>query len=182
VKLVQVVQCIRHPVVSLDVWWEHKSGELRLDHYPANLCLLIGLICSSLSIILIGPVPNSRLTLMSPDLQILMCICIFIGCLIKLHGVLAHSRYWFPNISLKHCYQLGYNGAPIGAAGLFVYGFYLLEGTQNWLSALGTILTPLLGLGILLQGGVYWLESRRIEKVERYLIGIAKRDKVNGDD
>jgi hypothetical protein len=168
-----------HPIAVLDVWWETKERQ-RLDRNPANLCLLVGLLCASLSIILKGPSPTSRLILMSEDLQIAMCACIFIGCIIKLHGVLARSRFWFPHMSLKHCYQLGYNGAPIGSSGLFVYGFYLLEGTPNWTSALGTVLTPMLGLGLLLQGGVYWLESRRIERAEHQMILFAQSAKGNG--
>jgi hypothetical protein len=174
----RVVATLLHPVAAADIWWRHKTDR-RLDRYPANLCLLFGLIFASMSILLIGPTPSSKLTLMSTDLQMMMCACIFGGCIIKLHGVLAHSRFWFPNMPLKYCYQLGYNGAPIAAAGLFVYGFYLLEGTPNWTSALGTLLTPLLGLGVLLQGVLYWLEARRIEEVERTMIRLAKVAKGN---
>lgn len=176
------VAVLLHPVATLDLWWEEKRDHLRLDHYPANLCLLFGLIFASLSILLIGPTPSSNLMLMSDDLQIAMCACIFIGCMIKIQGVLSGSRFWFPRMSYRRCYQLGYNGAPIASAGLFVYGFFLLQGTPNWTSALGTVLTPLLGLGVLLQGGVYWLEARRIEHVERNMIRVAQQTIREADD
>lgn len=169
---------LRHPVVALDLWWEIHSENLRLDHNLANLCMLIGLICASSSVLLLGPSPTSALRVMPPELQIAMCCCIFTGCIIKMHGVFSNSRFWFPRMSLKHCYQLGYNGAPIATAGLFVYGWYLLSNTPTWTSALGAVLTPLLGLGILLQGFVYWLEARRIERVERRMIQEAKRAKT----
>jgi hypothetical protein len=116
---------------------------------------------------------------MPPWLAVEMCACILVGGLVKLHGVLSHSRLWFPGTTLRRCYQLGYTGAPIASAGLFVYGYFILEHTHNWTSALGGVLTPLLGLGVLLQGGVYWLEARRIERVERAMIRIAKQAKVD---
>lgn len=170
----------RHPIVALDLWWEVKSQNLRLDHNFANLCMIIGLICASASTLLVGPTPTSALRVMPPNLQMAMCSCIFGGLLIKLQGVAAHSRFWFPRWSLRRCYQLGYNGAPIAAGGLFVYGFYLIENSQYWTSALAAVLTPLLGLGVLGQGVVYWLEARRLERVERELIRIAKQVKGIG--
>lgn len=176
-----IAATLLHPIAAADLWWRSKPDR-RLDRYPANLCLLFGLVFASLSILLIGPTPNSRLTLMSPDLQMMMCACIFGGCIIKIHGLLSHSRFYFPHTPLKQCYQFGYNGAPIASAGLFVYGFYLLEGTPNWTSALGTLLTPLLGLGVLLQGVAYWLEARRIEDAEQGMIRLAVAAKRNEQD
>lgn len=172
----------RHPVAALDLWWDETSSSRRLDHYPANLCMLIGLILSSFSIVLQGPSPTSVLVDMSPEMQIAMCVCIFGGCVIKLHGVLSHTRIWFPSKPLRKCYQLGYTGAPLATAGLFVYGYFILHSTPTWLSALGGVLTPLLGVGISLQGCVYWLEARRIERRERQMISIAKHAKQKADE
>lgn len=168
---------MRHPIAALDGWWEATAATRRIDHYPANLCLLAGLVCSTGSIVLQGPSPSSVLVGMNDRLQIAMCACILIGCATKLHGVLCHTRIWFPNKPLIRCYQLGYTGAPIASGGLFVYGFYILSNTPTWLSAVGGVLTPCLGLGVLLQGGVYWLESRRIGRRQQHMISIAKQVK-----
>lgn len=167
----------RHPIAALDLWWDETSSTRRLDHYPANLCMLIGLLLTSSSIVLQGPSPTSVLVDMSDPLQVAMCACIFGGCLIKLHGIASHTRFWFPHKPLRKCYQLGYTGAPLSTSGLLVYGYYILSNTPTWLSALGGVLTPLLGVGIALQGCVYWLEARRIERRERQMISIAKRNK-----
>lgn len=145
----------------LDRWWAEKATR-RLDRNAGNMCMLIGLMMPSLSIILQGPVPNSVLEDMSNHLQVSMCVCIFLGCGIKLHGALSGSRWYFPNTTLKSAYRYGYIGAPIATAGALVYGWYILSGTPTFLSALGGVSTPLFGIGISAQALFYWLESRRI--------------------
>lgn len=170
---------LRHPVAALDEWWDRTAPSRRLDRNAANLCMLVGLMLPALSIVLVGPTPSSTLMDMSEQLQIAMCTCIFIGASIKLHGALSHSRFYFCGTSLRRCYQIGYTGAPIAASGLFVYGYYLLENTTTWSSAMGTIGTTFFALGVLLQGFVYWLEARRIETKERQLIRIAKAAKAS---
>lgn len=172
---------VRHPIWAIDRWWEMQSRKHRLDRNPANLCMLVGLMLSSLSIILKGPSPNSSLVSMSENLQIAMCACIFVGLGIKLYGLLIGSRWFRSSVSLRCAYQKGYQGAPVASAGMFVYGFYLIENTHDWTSAIGAVLTPLLGLGVLLQGGLYWIETRRIEHVEQAMTDIAIHVKQIGD-
>jgi hypothetical protein len=58
--------------------------------------------------------------------------------------------------------------------GCLVYGWFILSGTDTFLSALGGISTPMFGIGITIQAGFYWLESRRIERNERILTKQAK--------
>lgn len=169
------VTFVRHPIRTLDLWWLNHSKERRLDRGPANMCMLIGLMLPSMSIVLLGPTPTSALNEMPADLQMAMCLCIFTGCIMKMHGALSRSRFWFPRKPVKHCYQIGYRGAPIATSGLFVYSYFLLNITPNWLSALAVVLTPMLGLGIGLQAGTYWLEVRRIERDELALIRQAKQ-------
>lgn len=169
-----------HPIRWFDRWWEIQQPKHRLDRNPANLCMICGLILSSSSIIIQGPSTGSALIEMGDSLQIAMCCCIFGGLLIKLYGVVMCSRWFKPNASLRKCYQKGYQGAPVASAGLFVYGYFLLANTGNWLSALGAVLTPALGIGVLLQGGLYWLEARRIEHVEKAMTGIALQVKEIG--
>lgn len=160
----------------LDQWWTRVSPERRLDRSPANICMLIGLMLPALSIILQGPVPNSVLDDMPVWLQIAMCIAIFVGCGIKLHGALSGSRWYFPNTKLLKSYRWGYTGAPAASTGAFVYGWFILSGTPTFLSAMGGVSTPMFGLGISLQAGLYWLESRRIERNERILTEQARAE------
>ena len=159
----------RHPIRMLDCWWLEASPQRRLDRNPGNLCMLLGLMLPCLAIILQGPVPNSALRLMPEGLQVAMCACIFGGLGIKLHGAMSGSRFYFPRTSLKKSYQWGYTGAPVATMGTFVYGYYILAGTPNFLSALGGVSTPMFGMGVSITAVLYWLESRRIERNEQIL-------------
>lgn len=165
-----------------DQWWSDESPRRRLDRNAANMSMLIGLMLPTLSIILQGPTPNSVLADMPDPLQIAMCACIFSGCGIKLHGALAGSRWYCPRTPLKKSYRWGYTGAPVATMGCLVYGWFILAGTPTWLSALGGVATPIFGIGISIQAVFYWLESRRIARVERILIEQAKTEKRNGLD
>ncbi len=162
-------------IARVDDWWDRTAPTRRLDRNGANMALLIGLVLSTFSIILIGPAPSSSLRHMSLGLQLGMSCCIFFGCLTKLHGALSHSRFWFPNTKIKTCYQIGFGGAPLASSGLFVYGWYLVENTPSWTSALSAVLTPLLGIGILVQSVFYLLEARRIGRNERLIIEQTKQ-------
>jgi hypothetical protein len=154
----------------LDQWWTEKSPKRRIDRNAGNMCMLLGLMLPSLAIILQGPIPNSILDDMPVALQLSMCVCIFSGCGIKLHGAMSGSRWYFPRTPLTKSYRWGYTGAPMATVGAFVYGWYILSGTPNYLSALGGVSTPMFGLGISIQAVFYWLESRRIERNQRVLI------------
>lgn len=165
----------RHPVRALDAWWFRVSPNRRLDRNAGNLCMLIGLMFPTASIMIRGPVPGSTLEHLMPAwLQAWMCASIFLGCGIKLHGVVAGSRWYLPKMPLKRCYTFGYIGAPFATSGLLVYGYFLMSTTPNWVAALSAILTPMLGIGISAQAFLYWLEYRRIEHNEKNMIELAK--------
>jgi len=182
VNLKRLKYRVIHPIASLDDWWIEASPKRRLDRNAANMCMLLGLMCPSLAIVLVGPVPNSALTNMSEWLQVWMCGCIFLGCAIKFHGACSGSRFWFPNTKVKICYTYGFIGAPIASSGLLVYGYYILAFTPNFIAALGGVLTPALGIGISLQAFFYWLEYRRIDRTEGFLIAQAKAVIENDSD
>jgi len=87
---------------------------------------------------------------------------------------MAGSKYFRPKMSVKQCYTYGFIGAPLASSGLFVYGYFILAFTPNFVAALSGILTPMLGLGIGLQALLYFLEYRRIDHAEEVLIDQAK--------
>lgn len=151
-------------VDRLDAWW--REAHTRKDLNFGNMFMLFALVFSSLSIILQGPSPSSALVGMSDTLQLSMCGCIYGGCAIKLHGALSGRRWYFPRTNLKRCYAYGYIGAPMATLGSLVYGWFILSNTETPLSAMGGLATPLFGIGISLQAGLYWLENRRLERNE----------------
>lgn len=173
---------VTHPITALDNWWFRNSPDRRLDRNFGNICMLIGLMFPTLAIVLVGPVPNSQLALMPNWLQIWMCAFIFFGCGTKLHGAMSGSRWYFPKIGVKKAYSYGFIGAPFATTGLLIYGYFILTNTQTWVSALGGILTPMLGIGIGLQAIQYWLEWRRIDRNEAKMISIAKKKVSNDSD
>lgn len=160
------------PITRLDEWWTKKSPARRLDFNLGNLMMLIGLLLPSFSIVVRGPNPASVIAEMSVSLQVMMCACIFGGCALKLHGAMAGRRFWFPNMSLKRCYQFGYTGAPAATAGCLVYGYYLVTGNPDFWVAMGAVSTPIFGIGISGQAILYWLEVRRISRNEVILTEI----------
>lgn len=159
----------------VDDWWERTAPTRRLDRTGLSVCLLIGLMLSTLSILMLGPSPSSALRDMTNGLQVAMSLFIFSGCLINFFGTVAHSRFFLSRMKVKTCYQIGVAGAPLASSGLFVYGWFLLENTPTWTSALGAVLTPMLGTGILIQALFYLLEARRIGRNEAKMIDEAKR-------
>lgn len=156
-------------LTRLDRWWLERAQHRRIDRNAGNFCMLLGLMLPSMSIILQGPVPTSTLNDMPAILQVTMCTWIFFGCGLKVHGVLCGSRWYFPKTSLAKAYIWGCVGAPVATTGALVYGYYILSGTPNFLSALGGVSTPMFGLGISIQAFFYWLEARRISRNERLL-------------
>jgi hypothetical protein len=153
----------------LDCWWTKTSPERRVDFNLGNLCMLLGLMIPSLSIVLRGPIEVSVVNDMPEWLQVGMCALIFVGCGMKLHGAIGGRRFYFPNMSLKRCYRWGYTGAPLATIGSFVYGYYLVSGLNDFWSAMGSISTPIFGIGVSAQAVIYRLEVRRIERNEAVL-------------
>jgi hypothetical protein len=168
------MQRLLHPVKALDDWWFRVSPDRRLDRNLGNFCMLLGLMFPTAVIMLTGPSPRTALTEMSRWLQTWMCAFIFLGCLLKMHGVLAGTRWYFPKMTVKRCYSFGFIGAPFASSGLLVYGYFLISSVPNWIAAVSTVLTPMLGVGIGLQGFIYWLEYRRIDHNEAIMIEQAK--------
>lgn len=163
-----------HPVKDLDNWWFRVSPNRRLDRNAGNMFMLVGLMFPTAAIVIVGPVPNSALSGMPEWLQMWMCAFIFGGCATKLHGALSGFKYYRPKTTVKQAYSYGFIGAPFATSGLLVYGYFILANTPNWVAAVSGILTPMLGLGIGLQGVFYWLEFRRIQRNEDSMIEIAK--------
>ena len=153
----------------LDRWWEGASRERRIDFNLGNEALLLGLSIPAMSIILNGPVPNSSLIRMPIWLQIAMCVCIFVGCLMKLHGAMSGHRWWFPQTPLKRSYTYGFAGAPIAFVGCVTYSWFILGSVENFWSAMSSIGILFFGTGILGQAILYLLEYRRIDRNEHTL-------------
>jgi hypothetical protein len=156
-------------VTWLDRWWEEASPRRRIDLNYGNFGMLLGISLPAMSIILNGPVPSSNLMHMPITTQIAMCVCIFVGCLMKLHGALSGHRYWFPRTTLKRSYTYGFAGAPIAFVGCVTYSWFILGSVENFWSALSSIGILFFGSGILMQAGLYLLEYRRIDRNERVI-------------
>lgn len=161
-----MIRKVLHPIQTLDHWWGVQQPKHRLDRGPGYLCPMIPLWFYSASITIYGPVPNSTVAELSNLIQVLLGLAILIGCTIGLFGSLLGSKFLWPHIDVRRCYQLGYQGAPATAIGLLVYGIAIIHDTPNWTSAFGGMIAPAVGLSVLLNGLGFWLEVRRLNRVE----------------
>lgn len=154
-----VIKC-PHPSQSLDNWWTNQAPRHRLDRGPTYICNMIPIWLYSLSTILFGPVPNSSVAELPDYIQIMLSLCIFMGATICLYGTCR------PGLDPRFSYKLGYSAAPATSLGLFVYGWAIISGTPNWTSALGGLVGPFMGLGAALNAIGFWLEIRRLSRVD----------------
>lgn len=160
----------QHPVKALDQWWTRRIADGRVDRNPLAICALLGLMGPTLAIILTGPAPSSVLSGMPDDLQVTMCAFIFVGCGGMLHGAMLGARWYFYG-TRRTALRRSYTSAPLAVSGLVVYGGFILGNTDgNVIAALSGILTPALGLGLLLLAGKYWLEERRMQRLEPLVV------------
>lgn len=154
---------VSHPARVLDDWWGLQAPKHRLDRGPSYICNMIPIWLYSLSTILFGPVPNSSVAELPDYLQMMLAFCIFMGATICLYGTIK------PRADPRYSYRLGYSAAPATSIGLFVYGWAIINDTPNWTSAFAGLVGPFMGIGALLNALGFWLEIRRLNRVDAVL-------------
>lgn len=148
----------------LDRWWSGiASGGHRLDREPYHLCVLLVFLCFSASLIAIGPVPNSSLSELSPNMQDALALFMFLGSALSLTGVAVGAPI-VPSVDRRNCYRLGILGAPLVTTSAWVLGGATIIGVESWSSALAAVAPPLLGLAVAVQAALFWLEIRRLDR------------------
>lgn len=149
----------------LDIWWLKKETTgPRYDRGPMYMCMMIALLCSSISLFLWGPVPGSNIQKdLSQFTQILLAGMLMLGSSICLFGAASGSlvaKKW----SRRQSYNCGIAGMPAVLASLIFYTWAIYAGSTNIASGLGATLSPLLAIGTILNGLIFWLEKRRIQR------------------
>lgn len=144
-----------------DHWW--RTRKRRYDRGPVYMAMILALWFTSISMILIGPVPDSSISELSSSTQRMLSISLFLGSSICLIGASSGSRYFLDSWKITKSYQWAIIGMPFIATSIGFYGYAVYVHTPNWASALGATLAPLLGMGGCFNSIFIWLESRRIE-------------------
>jgi vacuolar-type H+-ATPase subunit I/STV1 len=136
----------------------------RLDHGPMYMCVMFALLMVSMSMIAVGPVPNSVVDELSNSTQDLLALCIFVGSAICVTGITLGTRFLRRGIDIRRCYILQICGMPAVTVSLWVYGWAIIHGTESWTSALGGVMGPMIGLGALINAVTFVREIRRINR------------------
>lgn len=168
-------------------------GNKRIDHGPMYVCVMCALFCVALSMMYIGPVPNSAISTLSPYTQSVLSLCMFVGSAICLYGAMLGSfvdpvynakrlyrqmrrRPPPPVVDLRRPYWLALAGLPAVIISLTTYSWVIITETTNWPSAFGNALAVFIALASFLHGLRFQMEIRRInanlprliaEKLER---------------
>lgn len=151
-------------LTKLDEWWEGRFAVRRYDRGPMYICMMIAVMLTAISIIILGPVPESSISELSSDLQKTLSTILLIGGVTCTIGSLLGSRFFFPGFSVVRSYGIGLIGIPLVASSMFFYGYAVMINTNNFASALGGTFAPLLGIGAAMNGVYFLLEIRRIQR------------------
>ena len=163
---------------KIDSWWTRHSDGRRYDRGPMYLCVLAGMFLYAFSMLLKGPVPQGSVdSALNTSTQAMLSTSIVIGAASMLFGSAAGSRFFFPKWQRTRCYQVGIAGVPISVTGLIIYSWAIISETQNFLSAMGGAMTPLMAIGLSVNGFYFTLEIRRIERN----VDVIKREEGIGD-
>ena len=153
-------------IVSVAKKLGYRGPTKRLDHSRMYICTMFGLFFLSLSLLVIGPIPDSTLAGMDDWTQIMLSVCVLVGSLICIVGILLGTRIFRPKADIRICYQIGQWGiVSICISMLFyVIGVVGHVGPHFW----GLTLSSALGLAILI--GCAWVaidfeyETERLDR------------------
>lgn len=163
---------------KIDGWWTRHSDGRRYDRGPMYLSVLVGLFLTAISMLLQGPTPTGPISAaLDAASQTTLATSMLIGTGSMLFGSAAGARFFFPKWQRTRCYQVGIAGVPISVTGLVMYSWATITETPNFLSAMGGAMTPLMAIGLSVNGFYFTLEIRRIERN----VNVIKREEGIGD-
>lgn len=149
---------------AFDRAWQRYVDIRRIDRNPSYFCCHLGLNLFALSMILVGPLPDSPLKDSSQFVQDCFSYFLFFGTLICMMGCLVGSKYFFPKVHRRTGYRIGIIGNPTVVGAIFYYGATYVGQVHNWSSTLAAGFGPVLGAALLINAFFFWLEIRRINQ------------------
>jgi hypothetical protein len=149
----------------------HKPP-VRLDHGRMYMCVTVGLWITSLSLILVGPVPNSTISNLNVFTQMSMAVVMFLGSTAKIIGFLRGTRFLRPDADIRDSYLIAMWAILATNTGLSVYVIAIFMNYGNFLlSTMGGSLGLSMVIGALWNAWDFRSEIHRInaEFNDRYL-------------
>jgi hypothetical protein len=169
-------------VNNLDEWWKKRSAFRRYDRSAVYVGALVGTLCTGLSQIIVGPVPDGGISELSRDVQIFLSWELFLGAGMALTGSFSGSRYFLPLWTRTRSYNIGMAAAPLIAVSMIYYAYAIWVSSKNFASALGSTLSPAVAVAILINAGYLWLELRRIKRNANIIKHDAGGDEYDGPE
>ena len=164
---------------KLDAMWERHYLNRRHDHGPMYVTMMIACFLTAVSMILLGPIPNSAISELSSLTQAILSWMLLVGAVLCLCGASIGSHFFFPRCSRRIAYQIAVIGIPLVVACMVFYSYAVMLNAGGFYASLGSSLGALLGLGAAINGVNFVLEIRRIE---RNLVTIHKMDSELEDE
>lgn len=117
------------------------------------VCGMLGFFTWSLSLMVIGPIPNSTISELSDSIQDMLAASIFIGSGVCLSGSLIGTRFLRPKADVRLSYKFALWGIPAISGSIGVYVWAIIHDTGSfWLSAYAGSIGLFLCIGVLLNG------------------------------
>lgn len=152
----------------------------RRDHHPMYWPVIVGCGSISLSMLAIGPVPNSTISEMSDWMQQLMAFTMLMGSIVTLYGIclgtvfdplLGFKLLWrtlrrrkprWPTADIRRAYAWNAAGLPAITTSLTSYAWAIVDKEAHWTSAAGSGLCIGIALGGFLTTTMFIAEIWRI--------------------
>ncbi|ABD58453.1 gp37 [Mycobacterium phage PBI1] len=142
----------------------------RIDHGRMYVSCMMGLWVWSLSLLVIGPVPNSTIDELTDYVQNILASCIFIGSFVCLCGIAIGTKYVLPKADIRLCYRFSLWGIPALAGSVGTYAWAIAHNTGSfWVSAYAASIGTFICLGIVWNGLDLLFEIARLNEEINYL-------------
>lgn len=142
----------------------------RLDHGRMYVCIMFGLFIWSMSLLTIGPIPNSVIDELTDYTQIILSLCIFVGSSVCIVGIFIGTRFipWIKDIRLAFKFALWGMPAIVGSVGTYVWAV-INNNESFWASAYGSAIGSAITLGILWNGLDFASDLIRLQEGVKFL-------------
>ncbi|AYN57982.1 membrane protein [Mycobacterium phage Fowlmouth] len=139
----------------------------RLDHGRMYVCVVVGLFLTSLSMIVLGPLPDSTISNLNEFTQTSMAFVLFLGSLSCIIGMSRGTRFFFPRADLRDSYLIAKWSIPGVVASLGTYVIAILVNYGSiWLSALSGSIGASIVIGSLWNA---WDFANEIDRLDEEL-------------
>lgn len=144
----------------------------RIDHGRTYMCVIMGMLFWSLSLLMIGPVPNSTIDELSDYVQNILAASIFVGSFVCCVGCLTGTMVCLPKADVRLSYKFALWGIPAIAGSVGTYVWAIIHDSGNgtfWTSVCASSMSMFVCIGIVWNGLDLVFEIKRLGEEIQYL-------------